>query len=389
MKSRTVLTMVGIVIVFGLGFFVGQNGVICKICAPEAVDMSLLWETWAQLKENYVNPDGLDTEKMVQGAAAGMVSSLGDPYTIFFNPKETKSFLEDVGGEFEGVGMEIGVRDGQLQVVSPIEGTPADRAGLRPGDKIIRVDDATTIDITAEEAVTLIRGPKGSEVTLTILRKEWTDSREIKIKRDIIQVPALKWELINDDVAYIKLYHFSEKSDRNFRDAALEIINSSAKRIILDLRSNPGGYLERAQDIAGWFLEVNQLVTTEDFGNSEENKEYKARGNSRLIDYPLVVLINKGSASASEILAAALRDNRNIQLIGETSYGKGSVQTLRQLSDGSSLKVTVARWLTPKGDHISEKGLKPDVEVELTEEDWLAEKDPQLDRAIEIIKKID
>ncbi|MBU3942724.1 hypothetical protein KKA24_01940, partial [Patescibacteria group bacterium] len=160
-------------------------------------------------------------------------------------------------------------------------------------------------------------------------------------------------------------------------------------RIILDLRSNPGGYLERAQDIAGWFLEVNQLVTTEDFGNSEENKEYKARGNSKLIDYPLVILINQGSASASEILAAALRDNRNIQLIGETSYGKGSVQTLRQLSDGSSLKVTVARWLTPKGDHISEKGLTPDVKVELTEEDWLADKDPQLEKALEIIKKID
>ena len=387
MKSRTILTMIGILIVFGLGFFVGQNGVVCKICAPEAVDMSLLWETWHQLEENYVNPNDFDYEKMVQGAAAGMVSSLDDPYTIFFNPNETESFLEDVGGEFEGVGMEIGIRDGQLQVVSPIEGTPADKAGLRPGDKIVKVGETVTIDITIEEAVTLIRGPKGSEVTLSILRKGWDTTRDFVIKRDVIQVPALKWELI-DNVAHIKLYHFSEKSDRHFRDAALEIIGSSADRIVLDLRSNPGGYLERAQDIAGWFLEVNDMVVIENFGNEKQDREYRAKGNSRLSDYPLVILINQGSASASEILASALRDNKGTQLIGETSFGKGSVQTLRQLSDGSSLKVTVARWLTPNGEHISEKGLEPDIEIELTEDDWENDKDPQLEKALEIIKKI-
>jgi len=388
MKSKFIILIIGLIAIFASGFLVGQNSIICKVCAPEAVDFSLLWEAWDQLEKNYVNPESFDYEKMVHGAISGMVSSLDDPYTIFFNPKETKLFLEDVSGEFEGVGMEIGIRDDQLQVVAPLEGTPAERAGLRSGDKIVKVDDTVTIDITIEEAVTLIRGPKGSEVTLTIVRDGWSNTKEFVIKRDVIKVPALKWELLENDIAYIKLYHFSEKSDRDFSKMAVEVLNSSAKKIILDLRNNPGGYLERSQDIAGWFLERDQVVVIEDFGDKQEKEYYLAKGNSKFIGYPLVVLINQGSASASEILAAALRDNRGVKLIGETSFGKGSVQTLRQLTDGSSLKVTIAKWLTPNSELIMDKGLEPDIEVEITEEDWTEDRDPQLDKAIEIIKEL-
>lgn len=387
MKNKTLFIVFGLVLVFTVGFFVGRNGVVCKVCAPEDVDFTLLWEAWHEIEENYVDPN-FDYEKMVNGAISGMISSLDDPYTTFFDPDETKKFLEDVGGEFEGVGMEIGIRDDQLQVIAPLEGTPAERAGLLPGDKIIKVDDLSTIDITIEEAVTIIRGPRGSEVVLTIMRKGWENTKEFTIKRDVIKVPSMKWEILEGDVAHIKLYHFSEKSDRDFRTMALELLGSPTRRIILDLRSNPGGYLERAQDIAGWFLEKGQTVVIEDFGAKREKEIYNAKGNSRLLDYPLVILINQGSASASEILAAALRDNRGVKLIGETSFGKGSVQTLRYLSNGSSLKVTVAKWLTPNGDFITGEGLEPDIRVEMTEEDYLEDRDPQLDKALEIIREI-
>jgi len=387
MKNKFVITIIGAILIFLVAFYVGQNSVVCKVCAPEDVDMSLLWEAWYEIEENYVDPN-FDYQKMVYGAISGMIGSLDDPYTTFFDPEEAKSFLEDVSGKFEGIGAEIGIRDDQLQVVAPIEGTPAEKAGLRPGDKIIKIDDTVAVDITIEEAVTLIRGDRGTEVTLTIMRSGWDSTKEFKIKRAIIIVPSIKMELLEDNIAYIKLYHFSENSDRDFSKAALDILNSSAKKIILDLRSNPGGYLERAQDIAGWFLERDKVVVIEDFGAKRDKEYYLANGNSKFTDYPVVVLINEGSASASEILAATLRDNRNIQLIGETSFGKGSVQTLHNLTDGSSLKITIAKWLTPNGNLIADKGLDPDINVEITEDDWTNERDPQLDKAIEIIREM-
>ena len=378
-----------IFVVFGVGVFVGRNSVICPVCPPEEVDFSILWDAWHKLKENYVNPDDLDEQKMIYGATAGMVEALGDPYTVFFDPEETKTFLEDVSGQFEGVGMEIGIREGQLQVIAPLEGTPAQKAGLLPGDKIIEIDGFSSSGITTEKAVSLIRGPKGTDVTLTIFREEWKTTKDFTIKRAVIKVPSLKWELKDGDIAYIKLYHFSEKANRDFKEAAVEILNSSAKKIILDIRSNPGGYLERTQDIAGWFLEKGQTVVIEDFGGKEEQRIYKAEGNSKLVDYPTIILVNQGSASASEILASALKDNRGVKIIGETSYGKGSVQQLKNLRDGSSLKITVAKWLTPNGELIEGKGLKPDIRVEMTEEDYNEGRDPQLDKAIEIIKEME
>jgi len=388
MKLRKISVPIFLVIFilagFGFGFYFGKSQ--CKVCPPEEVDFSLFWEAYHKLQEKFVDKEKFDVQKMIYGAIEGMVKSLEDPYTIFLPPEETKRFIEDVKGIFEGVGMEIGIRKGQLQVIAPLEGTPAQRAGLRAGDKILEIDGKPTVDMTIEEAVNLIRGPRGSEVTLTIFREEWEKTKEIKIIREVIEIPSLKWEMKDNDIAYIKIYQFSEKASFDFRVTAIEILESPAKKIILDLRNNPGGYLEIAQDISSWFLEKGDVVVIEDFGGKREQKIYKAQGPSRFLDYPIVILINAGSASGSEILAGALRDNRGILIIGEKSFGKGSVQELEKLKEGSSLKITVAKWLTPKGELITDKGLEPDIKVEMTDEDYQEERDPQLDKAIEIIK---
>jgi len=388
-KNLLLLSLIfAILISFGLGFWFGKGQVVCPVCPPENLDFSLFWETWSKLQEKYVDKEKFNTQEMIYGAISGMVKSLNDPYTVFLKPEDSKRFIEDVKGTFEGVGMEIGIRKGQLQVIAPLEGTPAQKAGLRPGDKIMKIDDKSTVDMTTDEAVNLIRGPKGTEVTLNIYREEWKEPKDIKVVRGVIEVPSLKWELKEDNIAYIKLYQFSEKASFDFRKAAIEILDSKAERIILDLRGNPGGYLEIAQDIAGWFLSRGEVVVIEDFGKNKEQNFYKAEGNEKLLSYPVVILINQGSASASEILAGALRDNRNIKLIGEKSFGKGSVQELEKLKEGSSLKITIAKWLTPKGESITDKGLEPDIKVEMTDEDYEQNKDPQLDKAIEIIKEM-
>ncbi len=386
MQRKTLISIwlvVAILAGFGGGFYFGK--LQCEVCPPEEIDFSLFWEAWNRLEEKFVDKDKFDTQEMIYGAVSGMVKSLEDPYTVFLNPGETERFKEDIAGTFEGVGMEIGIRNGQLQVIAPLEGTPAKKAGLRAGDKIIKVGDTLTADITIDEAVNLIRGPKGTEVTLTIYREEWGSSREILIIRETIEIPSLDWEILEDNIAYLKLYHFTEKAGVDFRETAIKIVNSPAEKIILDLRNNPGGYLEVAQDIAGWFLKRGDIVVIEE---GKEREIYKAQGNASLSEYPMVILINQGSASGSEILAGALRDNRGILIIGETSFGKGSVQELESLKGGSTLKITVANWLTPEGELITGKGLEPDIKVEMTEEDYAENRDPQLDKAIEIIKSL-
>lgn len=390
-KIGVILLISSFIIIFGFGFYVGKYSVFCKSCPPERLDFSLFWEAWERISDEYVDPDKINEQEMIYGAISGMIKSLDDPYTTFFSPQDGKKFLEEVNGSFEGVGMEISSKNGILQVVSPLEGTPAQKAGIRAGDKILKIDDKLTADMTVEEAVSLIRGPQGTEVNLTILRSEWESSKEFKIKRAIIEIPSLKWEILNngkEDVAYIQLYQFNPQSDIEFSKAVMGIVQSPAKKIILDLRNNPGGYLEIAQSIASWFLEPDKIIVIEDFGGKKDEIVFKSTGNPRLLDYPIVVLINEGSASASEILAAALRDNRSAKLVGETSFGKGSVQELQNLSNGSSLKITVAHWLTPNRNQISEVGLTPDIEVELTEEDSSNDKDPQLEKALDIIKEM-
>ncbi len=373
---------------FGAGFLLGELQVICPVCPPEEIDFSLFWEVWKVLEGKFFEPQKLDVQKMIEGAISGMIKSLEDPYTVFFNPEETKEFIEETKGIFEGIGAEIGIKKSQLLIIAPLEGTPAERAGLRSGDKILKIDDAITTNLTIEEAVSLIRGAKGTEVILTISRETWEESKEIKIVRATIKIPSLKWELIEQDITYLKIYQFFEKTDDDFRKLAIEILAGPSKKIILDLRNNPGGYLEVAQEISGWFLERGDVVAIEDFGLGKEQKIYKVQGNEKFLDYPMVILINQGSASASEILAGALRDTRKILIIGETSFGKGCIQELDELRGGSSLKITVAKWLTPKGELITDKGLEPDIKVEMTEEDYEEDRDPQLDKAIEIIKQL-
>lgn len=375
-------------IVFYFGFLSGKSTVICPVCPPEEIDFSLFWESWKTIEEKYADKEKLDIQKMIYGAISGMTQSLNDPYTVFLEPEEAKKFLEDVKGFFEGVGMEVAIKENQLQVVAPLEGTPAQKAGLRPGDKIIEVDGKSTANITADTAVDWIRGPKGTEITLTVYREEWETAKDIKIVRQVIDIPSLKLELRGDGVAYLRLYHFSEKANYDFSEAAIEILGSSAKKIILDLRSNPGGYFEIVQDIAGWFLKKDQIVAIKDFGEGKERENVFAKGNAKLANYPIVVLINEGTASGSEILAGALRDNIEAKIIGESSFGKGSVQELVELNGGSMIKITIARWLTPNGELIIDKGLEPDIKIEMTEEDYNEGKDPQLDKAIEIIKNL-
>ncbi len=390
MKQKFFLLFLVITILtaFGLGTWFGKSQVICEVCPPSELNFSLFWEVWKTLEDKFVDKDKLDTGAMIYGAISGMVASLDDPYTVFLEPQDAKKFIEDVKGAFEGVGMEIDIKDSQLQVVAPLEGTPAQEAGLKAEDKITGVDGESTAGITIGEAVNWIRGPKGSKVVLTIYREEWGETREVEIIRGVIEIPSLKLELREDNIAYLHLYQFSEKAGYDFSRAAIDILESSSDRIILDLRNNPGGYLEISQVIGGWFLERGEIITIEDFGEEKEKKNYLAEGNGNLVPYPIVVLINKGSASASEILAGALRDNRGVKLIGQTSFGKGSVQELANLTGGSSLKVTIAKWLTPNGVLITEEGLSPDIEVEITEEDIENEIDSQLDKAIEIVKSL-
>jgi carboxyl-terminal processing protease len=359
-----------------------------QVGQPEGADFSLFWDAWAIIQEKHANKDSLDYQNMIFGAISGMVNSLGDPYTVFMDPEESKQFQDNISGSFEGVGMEIGIRNRQLQVISPLEGTPAKAAGLRPGDIIIQIDDTFARNLSLNEAVSLIRGPKGTEVILSILHEDWSETKDFPIVRDVIKISSLKWEILEDDIAYIQLFHFSEPAIRAFKEAANKILASSVERIILDLRGNPGGFLEVSVDIAGWFLTKDQVVVTEDFGVEGEEVIYKARGNGRLGDYPLIILMNQGSASASEILAGALRDHKGVKLVGEKSFGKGSVQELQNLPGDSSLKVTVANWLTPNGDHISDVGLEVDVEVEMTTEDFDNELDPQFDKALELVRDL-
>lgn len=375
---------------YSLGYKNAKNS--CPVCKPEEIDFSLFWEAYYKLLNNFSDPQKITPQSIVYGAIEGMVNALNDPYTNFFTPEDSKIFEEDVKGVFEGIGIEIGKRKGLIQVIAPLEGTPAKKAGLKAGDKILAVDDKSIEKFSLEEVIKMIRGPKGTKVKLTIIRDEWSAPKDIEIQRDVINIPSLKFELKeNNTIAYIKIYHFSEKAAEDFKNIAFEIIKTPAKKIIIDLRNNPGGYLEVAQYIASWFIKEGGVVAIEKIGE-KETKEFKSLGPGIFSSYKIVVLINKGSASASEILAGALKDNKeDVILVGEQSFGKGSVQIIEKLRDNSSLKITVAKWLTPKGEMIDEIGLKPDIEVKYENnssenEDKEETKDIQLEKALEIIK---
>ncbi|OGN03720.1 MAG: hypothetical protein A2655_04175 [Candidatus Yanofskybacteria bacterium RIFCSPHIGHO2_01_FULL_43_42] len=418
------LLVLSLIVALGAGFaggvfFERSNGVESNpikilinkdLGQPDYADFSLFWDTWNSLHNKYVERNALDTQKLIYGAIEGMVNSIGDPYTVFFEPPESKKFQEEISGSFGGVGIEIGKRQNVLTVIAPIKDTPAYKAGLKAGDKILRIDDKPTADLSIEEAVNLIRGKRGTPVILTI-SSNGADTKEVEIIRDTIKIPTITWEMLESPptgggkkVAYLRLFTFNQNIDSEFQKSAQEILNSGAERLVLDLRNNPGGLLDSAVNIAGWFLDKNQIVTVEAFSDSSKN-EFKSNGNGSLKMYPTVILINGGSASASEIVAGALHDNRGIRLVGEKTFGKGSVQELEKFKDGSSLKVTVAKWLTPNGISISDTGIEPDVKVEIPKEDpppsnradgeekeesefelGVPGKDPQLDKALELLK---
>lgn len=358
-----------------------------SINQAQGVDFSLFWDTWKAVQEKYVGRKNLDAQKMVYGAISGMVNSLGDPYSVFLEPQKAKKFMEDVQGSFDGIGAEIGLRNGFITVVKPLPSSPALRAGLKSGDKILKIDGKDVTSLSLDEAISMIRGVKGTTVTLTVLPLTDAKTKEVKITRDTISVPILTYEITKDNFLKASLTEFSEDAGTKFNQMVRQLSGKEVKGMILDLRSNPGGYLEVSQDIASYFIPEGQTIVVEDFGNGQANKTYRSFGYKTFENMPMVVLVDEGSASASEILAGALRDNRGISLVGKKTFGKGSVQELSDLPGGSKLKVTIAKWLTPKGYSIAENGLEPDIKVELTEEDVTAGKDPQMDRAIEVLKQ--
>ena len=388
----SIVLIVCFVGVFGLGLWIGDTKLAYRVSQPNNIDFSLFWDTYNKLQQKFITPEKIDNQKIVYGAIKGMTESLGDPYTEFFNPDEAKKFQQDLAGSFEGIGVEVGIKKDILTVIAPLKGTPGQKAGLKSGDLIIKINGKDSSNLTASEAVDLIRGPKGTPVTLTIIRDGWKTTKDIKIIRDTIKVPSIEWSLKDGDVAYIQIYQFDETLPTDFEAIALKILQSPAKKIVLDLRDNPGGYLEVAQNLAGWFLKSGQTVTIEDFGKAKPQQIYKTDGNANLANYPTVVLINQGSASASEILAGSLRDNRNVQLIGTKSFGKGCVQEVINLQGGSFVKITIANWLTPKGNSISDVGLTPDVKVDMPDLTNATpdqqKKDPQLDKALEIVNNL-
>jgi len=349
-------------------------------------DFYPFWKAWNTINEKYPKADKITDQNRVYGAIAGLVGSLNDPYSVFFNPDETKSFEEEIAGNFTGIGMEVGIKDKILTVIAPLKDTPAYRANIKSGDKILKIDDKVTTDLGIEEAIKLIRGPRESTVTLTIFREGNKDPIEIKIIRDIINVPTLDTEVRPDGIFVIKLYSFSANSANLFRNAIKQFVSSGSDKLLLDLRSNPGGYLESAVDMASWFLKEGKIVVTEDYGNNKTPEIFRSKGYDIFNDkLKFVILIDNGSASASEILAGAMQDNGQAKLVGSQSFGKGSVQEVVPITADTILKITVAKWLTPNGTSISEKGLTPDYPVEITQKDFDDKKDPQMEKAVQLL----
>lgn len=347
-------------------------------------DFSVFWEAVDLLKQKYVGIKDVTDQDIIYAAIRGATDATGDPYTLFFDPPDSQKFQEDIQGNFGGIGAEIGEKEGQIIVIAPLKGNPAERVGVRAGDAILKIDTKETSGMTVDDAVKHIRGEIGTPVVLSIMREGWTEAKDFSIDRANIVLPTLDWEVKPGHIGYLKLHNFNGNVPSLFYKAMVEMFSGGARGVIIDLRDNPGGFLEVAQDLSGWFLKRGSVILIERFQDGSEEK-LRSEGNAALVDVPVVVLVNEGSASASEILAGALRDVRNTKLIGTKTYGKGSVQEVLDLSDGSSLKVTVAEWLTPKGTHINKLGLSPDIEVKLSDDDAKSGRDPQLTKALEVI----
>ena len=403
LRKHAALLIFGVIIAVGfynIGFNAGEkslSGVVIGLenkteGEPVSVDFAPFWKAWNLIDEKYVPASTtakvIGDQEKVWGAIQGLTSSLGDPYTVFFPPVESKLFESDIRGNFDGVGMEVVAKDGAITVIAPLKNSPASRAGILAGDRIIKINGKETSNLTTEDAVQLIRGPRGTKVTLTIFRNGIKEPFDIEVIRDIIDIPTAETKELPEGIFVIELYSFSAQAPNLFRAALREFIISGNDKLIIDLRGNPGGYLEAAIDMASWFLPSSAVVVKEDFGPSRNEKIYRSKGYDIFNDdLKLVILVDRGSASASEILAGALSEHGKAILVGDKTFGKGSVQELIDITPETSLKVTVARWLTPKGLSISQDGIEPEFLVKYTTADREAGKDPQLAKAIEILLK--
>ena len=397
--SLTGAAIILVAAVFIGGFYIGRStnrpSSRPLAYAPDAVyatasssssnlDFDLYWQVWDSLKNNFVDRNKVTDQDLFYGSLKGMAAASGDPYTVFMNPQESKEFSDELSGTFEGIGAELGMRSDVATVIAPLDGMPAQKAGIRAGDKVYAVDGKSTIGMALDAIVKSIRGAKDTKVTLTIIRGK-DKPKDITITRSVIMVKSVKTEMRPDGIFVIRVSNFNTDTEGLFKEAVNTALTKNPKGIILDLRNNPGGYLDTAVSMASEWIVAGPVVA-EQFNGNQRN-EYPSDGSARLKNFPTVVLVNGGSASASEILAGALRDYKKATLVGETTYGKGSVQTLNDLSGGSTLKVTVAHWLTPAGDFINDKGIKPEIEVKLAATDVDKNLDPQFAKALEILLK--
>ncbi len=409
--SRIVAAALVIILVFFAGTYVGRKGSSSiasgdNITIPSDVPLTKeqfepFWTVWKILSQKYVAATTTDTQNRVWGSIQGLAASQGDPYTVFFPPEEASIFKSDISGNFEGVGMEIGLKDGILTVIAPLKNSPAEKAGIRSGDKIIKIDDKSTSEIPVDKAVKLIRGAKGTVVKIVLLREGVSQQIEKSITRDVIDIPTLQTEvksggatadagtgLRSDGIFVIRLFSFTSQAPDLFRKALRDFVQSGSHKLIIDLRGNPGGYLDAAWDMASWFLPSGKIIVTEDFGGKETNKVYRSKGyNIFNKDLDLIILVDGGSASASEIFAGALQEHGVAKLVGTKTFGKGSVQELISITPETSLKVTIARWLTPLGHNLSHDGLNPDYEVKPTQKDIDTKNDVQMNKAVDILRK--
>lgn len=397
------LFIVAVSSIFGLGYYLGIRNFNINIYGypevhierevpqkQEDLEFSLFWLIWDKLGEKYYDKDKLIPAKMVYGAIRGMVSAIGDPYTVFLPPTENKIVQEDLKGSFEGVGIQLGYNKDWIAVIAPIPQSPADLKGVKPGDIVYGIRDPlenvnieNTQGMSVQEAVSVIRGKKGTSVFLTFVREGIAKPFEVELVRDTLDIPSVIVKFVGPDekIAHVQLVKFSAETQLEWDKNILDLLTHDFDGIILDLRNNPGGYMLGAIDLGADFMEEGQVVVIEESGG--EQKEYKINKMGRLRNRKLVVLINKGSASASEILSGALRDNKKIKLVGDTSFGKGTIQEPIELDNGVGLHVTIARWLTPSGYWVNEKGLIPDIAVA---DDPETVTDEQLEAAIKALQ---
>jgi carboxyl-terminal processing protease len=405
LKITNILLIASIaVLLFGTGYKIGaryspSSAKVEKISTSgKDIDFSMFWKVWDTVEKKYVDKKKVDTKKMYYGAIKGMVASVEDPYTFFLTPDENKQSKDGLEGKFEGIGAQLGMKDNRVVVIAPLKNSPSEKAGIQAGDIIIKVDNTTIIGMPLTQVVSKVRGDKGTKVHLTMERE--AKEIEFDVVRDTIRVESVETKLDEkvsactsncDRVAYLKLNQFGDNTVDEWEQKVAEIKakwnSGTIKGLVLDLRDNPGGYLESSVYLAGEFLEQGKLVVKQE-SISYENKDYYVTRRGSLLDIPMTILINRGSASAAEILSGALRDHKRATLVGEKSFGKGSVQEAIDLGDGMGLHVTVAKWVMPKGEWINGKGIEPQIKVEnvIPDGDTMSrENDSQLDKAIQLL----